>query len=478
MRSRDIVHSPNALHGQQVAPLRQQCHPARSGTTAIALSQNGTGADATGAWFAVSGHHGAMKRIVWVLAAAAAVSALAAAGCGSPTSSAPASAAAPSTAAISDSDVNLPSAGTSTLVPSSPSASPSAAASLAPDTTVWLCRPGIANNPCEGSLDATVIDASGASTVEPASPAEDPPIDCFYVYPTVSRQKTVNATLAIDPEIRAVAVAQAARFSQVCRVYAPVYPQLTQWVLTSPASITLASALKAYNGVATAWASYLAHYNDGRGVVLIGHSQGAFTLSMLVRQKIENDPAVLERLVSALLLGGNVTVPVGKAVGGTFSKVPACASASQTGCVVAYSTFDRTPPADAVFGRVTSVLNVFAGINKGSLQVLCVNPAAPSGGTAELDPYIPTTGLSLLVGQAVKPPTAATPFVGYPGQYTAHCETADGATWLQVDAVGGSNLLKSALPSMNPTWGLHAADVNIALGNLVNLVGAEAAAFR
>ena len=314
-------------------------------------------------------------------------------------------------------------------------------------------------------------------TLEPAAPAADPPIDCFYVYPTVSRQKTVNATLAIDPEIRAVAVAQAARFSQVCRVFAPVYPQLTLSVLSEPSAMSLTAALKAYDGVAAAWDAYLAHYNGGRGVVLIGHSQGAFTLSMLIRGKIEGDPAVLGRLVSAILLGGNVTVPVGKTVGGTFSNVPACSSASQTGCVVAYSTFDTTPPADALFGRVTSVLNLFAGLPKGPLQVLCVNPAAPGGGTGELKPYIPSTGLALLMGQAVKTPAVKTAFIGYPGQYAAHCMNADGASWLQVDATGGSSLL-TALPSMSPTWGLHAADVNIALGNLVELVGSEAAAFR
>ena len=74
----------------------------------------------------------------------------------------------------------------------------------------------------------------GAADVEPAAPAADPPIDCFYVYPTVSRQKTINANLTIDPEERAVAAAQAARFSQVCRVYAPMYPQLTLAAIARP----------------------------------------------------------------------------------------------------------------------------------------------------------------------------------------------------------------------------------------------------
>ena len=93
--------------------------------------------------------------------------------------------------------------------------------------TVWLCRPGLPQNPCEGDLTATIARADGSQKVQRAAPAKNPPVDCFYVYPTVSAQPTVNANLNIDPELIAVAEYQAARFSQVCRVYAPVYPQLT-----------------------------------------------------------------------------------------------------------------------------------------------------------------------------------------------------------------------------------------------------------
>ena len=97
----------------------------------------------------------------------------------------------------------------------------------APTNTVWLCRPGMADDPCAGDLTATAIKANGSTSVEPAAPANDPPIDCFYVYPTVSLQKGTNANLEIDPQERAIAVAEAAQFSQVCNVYAPMYPQLT-----------------------------------------------------------------------------------------------------------------------------------------------------------------------------------------------------------------------------------------------------------
>ena len=52
-------------------------------------------------------------------------------------------------------------------------------------------------------------------------------MDCFYVYLTVSDQQTLLATKAKDPEIRSIALYQAARYSQHCRVFAPVYRQVT-----------------------------------------------------------------------------------------------------------------------------------------------------------------------------------------------------------------------------------------------------------
>ena len=51
--------------------------------------------------------------------------------------------------------------------------------------------------------------------------------------------------------------------------------------------------------------------------------------------------------MSALLLGGNVTVKKGKDVGGDFKHVRACRANRQIGCVVAFSTFKAQPPANS-----------------------------------------------------------------------------------------------------------------------------------
>ncbi len=147
------------------------------------------------------------------------------------------------------------------------------------DTQVWLCKPDRPGDPCLTSLTTTVIGPDGTKTVRQSAPAANPKIDCFYVCPTVSQQTTPNANLTIDTAERSVAIAQASRFSQVCRVFAPMYRQITIAGLNS----TNATPGKiAFQDVPSAWNDYLARYNDGRGVVLIGHSQGTFHLRQLI----------------------------------------------------------------------------------------------------------------------------------------------------------------------------------------------------
>jgi hypothetical protein len=369
------------------------------------------------------------------------------------------------------------------LAPVASVATPAAAAPAAGrdrSGTVWLCRPGLAGDPCTGDLATTVVARNGATHVVQAAPAKSPRVDCFYVYPTVSAQKTANANLRVDPEERVVAVAQASRFSQVCRVYAPMYRQITLGTILKPGGITVADGLTAYTSVLAAFRDYLAHYNHGRGIVFIGHSQGASVLIALLKREVDGKPAVRRRLVSALLLGGNVTVPVGKRVGGDFAHIPSCRARHETGCVVAYSSFTTPPPRDSKFGRVGTGLDPLGrSASPAGLQIMCVNPAAPAGGTAALDPAFPAAGVLFLAGRGGARTKISTPWVAYPGEYTARCRSAGGATWLQIDTAPGSSDRRPVVrQSQGASWGLHVVDVNIALGNLVALVGGEAASYH
>jgi hypothetical protein len=365
-----------------------------------------------------------------------------------------------------------------------PVATPAATATEAPSNTVWLCKPGLADNPCETDLTTTVVAADGSETTQPAAPAKDPPIDCFYVYPTVSSQTTTNANLNIDPEQTAVAIFQASRFSEVCKVYAPMYRQITRGGIGAilsgelPAGEALASAALAYGDVLSAWQDYVAHYNNGRGIVLIGHSQGTLMLTHLAANEIDPDPEARGSLVSALLIGGNVMVASGEDVGGDFQYIPACRSADQTGCVVAYSTFLEPPPADSLFGRPNTGIRVNEFTGK-DVEVLCVNPASIGGGTGSLEPYFATTSFPGLTAATPEgTPSAAAPWVAYPDLYSGHCENANGANWLQVDTTDIPGDTRPVVTeALGPAWGLHLVDVNIALGNLVDVVRQQASAY-
>jgi hypothetical protein len=311
-------------------------------------------------------------------------------------------------------------------------------------------------------LETTVVRAPSVKSVFNASDDPASKFDCFYVYPTVSLETTFNADLRVQPAEIAAAIAQAARFSTVCRVWAPMYHQFTLFALKSlvakgldaTAFVTLETA---YQSLESGFEDYLAHYNDGRPIVFIGHSQGASMLVALLGQLVDNNPALRSRLVLAIILGGNVVVPNGAVEGGSFSHIPVCTSMGEAGCVIAYSSFPGEPPATSLFGRPGQGVSLLSAQTATSgVHVVCVNPAAIGGGTAVLDPFFPTEG------------RMATPWVEYPRLYEASCQSRGGATWLQVTKVPGAAVHRQVVTETDgPDWGYHPLDVNLALGNLV-----------
>ena len=342
------------------------------------------------------------------------------------------------------------------------------ALSLAPAAAeakiVWLCEPGQRANPCEPGLTTTNFSPSGERTgVERVRRAARRKADCFYVYPTVSDQKRPQATQVVDDVLRSIALYQAARYSRDCRVFAPVYRQITVRGLADPGSVTAEMGEEGYRDVRQAWRHYLRAENNGRGVVLIGHSQGTFILRRLIREEIDPSARARRRIVSAVLLGGNVTVAKGRDRGGDFRNVPACRSARQLGCVVAFSAFGETPPANSLFGRT----------GEPNREILCNNPGALRGGPARVTPVYPTkpfadsvigAAANLAAASLPKPPT---PWVAIPRGVRVFCSKAGGAGVLRVRPLGDTFTVS---PIPDSTWGLHLIDANVALGDLADLV--------
>ena len=260
---------------------------------------------------------------------------------------------------------------------------------------------------------------------------------------------------------------------RVCHVWAPMYRQATISALGNGAAVRPSVIATAYTSLLAGWKDYLAHDNHGRPVVFIGHSQGAAMLIKLLRQEVDPSPALRKRMVAAVILGGNVQVPQGDDVGGSFRNIPTCRSASQTGCVIAYSSFGSAPPSGAFFGRPGQGVSLQSGQTaRAGQQVACVNPVTFSGQVGGLQPdFLSATASGRSLG-------VATPWVSFPGLYTAQCEQSSGASWLQVTTTSVPGDPRPTVQAQGPLWGYHVDDVNLALGNLVADVGAKEAAYR
>lgn len=343
----------------------------------------------------------------------------------------------------------------------------------------WLCRPG-RQDACAVDLTTTIVAANGKLTRETWAANPKAPIDCFYVYPTVSNDATPNSDMVAGPEELNVIRAQFARFGSQCRVYAPLYRQVTLTALRAfiAGKPMTADRALAYNDVLDAWNYYLEHDNHGRGVVLIGHSQGSMVLTQLIKNEIDGKP-VHSRIISALLLGTSLPVPRGKDVGGAFQHVPLCHSATQIGCVITYASFrsNAPPPANSRFGRVTGE-NMVSG---------CTNPAALAGGSGELHAYLGARGSGVTSAEMVQrswvtpPQPIDTPFVSVPGLLTAECVSNEKGSYLAItlhgdasdprtDDITGDVVVNGQVQA---DWGLHLIDVNLAIGNLVDIVGQQ-----
>lgn len=364
-----------------------------------------------------------------------------------------------------------------------PKAAPAPARNDYSKPETWLCRPG-RQDFCAVDLSTTVISADGKLTRESWSANPDAPIDCFYVYPTVSNDPAGNSDMIPGHEEERVVHVQFARFASVCRPYAPIYRQVTLTALRAAAMGNPMPVDRAlgYNDVLDAWNYYLAHDNQGRGVILIGHSQGSGVLMHLIKEEIDGKP-IQSRIISAMLLGADVPVPKDKDVGGAFQKMSLCRSAAQTGCVITYVSFRSNvpPPAKTRFGRVEGENMVAA----------CTNPAALAGGSGELHAYLSAKGGFVDVGLGeqkswVTPPQQInTPFVSVPGMLTAECVSDKNGSYLAVtvhgdpagprvnDIVGDIVINGTVLTE----WGLHLIDVQEAMGNLIAIARQESKAY-
>jgi hypothetical protein len=279
---------------------------------------------------------------------------------------------------------------------------------------------------------------------------------------------------------------QFARLGAKCRLFAPMYRQITLTALRAgmsgkpmPGQNDPAMRTTGYNDVVDAWNYYLAHDNHGRGVVLVGHSQGSGVLTQVIKNEIDGKP-VEKKLVSAILMGTRLPVDVGKDTG-LFQHTPLCRSASQTGCVIAYASFRDTvpPPPASLFGKPPKEGQIAACTNPANLA------AGAKGGFHAYMSNVQIVNSSNAVTWVKGKANPKTPFVSVPGLLRGQCVEKNGFSYLEVhvnaepadprtDEINGDVVQEG---KVNPAWGLHLIDANLAMGNLVTIVGDESKAY-
>jgi hypothetical protein len=346
--------------------------------------------------------------------------------------------------------------------------------------TNWLCHPDLAaaDDQCAADLDATIVYADGTTELEPFEPVLNPQVDCFYVYPTVSFDTGLNSDL-VPSEENFVALLQAARYSSVCRVFAPIYRQVTVGAIFGDVEGDFELA---YNDVLDAFKHYIANENNGRGFVLIGHSQGTAHLRRLVAEEVESNEYLADRLIAAHLIGLTIEIPKGADVGATFQQTPVCRNTDETGCVISYASYRNTDPLldESFFGLAEDDNN----------EAICTHPAALMGGTATLDAYFNNDSIpaldSVIIERAPGGPfadenlrnTITTPFYKMPDFLIAECiTTASGAKILEITVKADPNDPRAddfnGEFTLGVGWGLHLTDINLGMGDLVALAASQ-----
>lgn len=287
------------------------------------------------------------------------------------------------------------------------------------------------------------------------TPAVDPDFDCFYVYPTVDLRDEPGNTedLTDDTLVLRPLYNQAARFTELCNVYAPLYHQMTIGAYDVEGGYRSSEYFQiAFKDVDDAFSQYLRE-SGNRPFVLMGHSQGSHMLLELLAQRFENNPALRERLISALLIGptNNLKVPAGEISGVSFDNIPLCTHATDNACIIAFDS-------------------IAAGGEREPVDEPrpCVNPTL-LGGT---DGVLANAIWEIDNGMPF-PTTVETHWIAYPDLHTASCE-ADG--FLAIDTVDGrqppisTQLVQVALGGST----LHIADFSYAMGDLLRIVATQA----
>lgn len=246
------------------------------------------------------------------------------------------------------------------LVPSAAfEPAPAARSGAYADAKMWFARPDIKNNPATWTPPGYDVPASAPAAV-------------FFIHPTSYLNRAHwNAPLD-DAEANGRAVlflrGQASVFNEAGQVWAPRYRQATIGAfLTNQAEAEKALDV-AYRDVAAAFDEFLREIGPDRPIVLAGHSQGAFHLIRLLRERVAGKP-LAKRIVAAYAIGW----PVSKTADLPSLGLPECTRANQAGCVLSWLSFAEPADTSQIFDTFDQTKGS-TGVARRGTPIVCTNP--------------------------------------------------------------------------------------------------------
>jgi len=167
-------------------------------------------------------------------------------------------------------------------------------------------------------------------------------VDVFFLHPTtyVGRKGEDNWNAPVyDEKVNkktdeSAILFQASVFNGAAKVYAPRYRQAHYHAYFSKKNSDVNQAFKlAYEDVKSAFEFYLKNYNNGRPIIIAGHSQGTNHAEKLLKEYFEGKP-LQEKLVAAYLVG----MPI---VATSFKSIKVCETPEETGCFCSWRSYEK-----------------------------------------------------------------------------------------------------------------------------------------
>ena len=165
-------------------------------------------------------------------------------------------------------------------------------------------------------------------------------VDVFFVYPTLlTSKKDDRWNYPIGDEqhratvMKTIVKYQASAFLNAGNMYMPYYRQAHIRSYHHLEGGGRDALYFAYEDIKAAFQYYLEHYNQGKGIILAGHSQGSTQLTLLIKEFFDGKN-LREQLVAAFIPGIGIE-------SNQFQNIPLMNDSAQTGGFVSWNTLKR-----------------------------------------------------------------------------------------------------------------------------------------